>query len=245
MNTPVAAPRLLAVDDEEAICQLVTRLLSRAGWETDYARDGAAALAKIAARRPDVVVLDVMMPGVDGLEFLRRLREQPEPPAVVATTGLADYATFAALVRGGAAAYLAKPFEARELVEVCERVLRSLKRRRGGPDERRQSPRRDIMVGVKVLSVPERGAVALGVLSNLSRGGAQVDLLTPLELGNRVKVALHAGAADTAVSFEGHICWQLALDHGFAHGIAFSAPSAELESQLSELLGAPEMREQG
>jgi len=135
-----SAPRVLAVDDEENVCQLVSRLLSRAGWDTDSAQDGETALAKIAACRPDLVLLDVKMPGLGGLELLGRLREQPEPPAVVAMTGLTDFATFAALVRGGAAAYVAKPFEGRELVDLCDRVLRSLRRHAAGTDERRREP---------------------------------------------------------------------------------------------------------
>lgn len=239
MSAGGTAPRILAVDDDESVCQLVSHLLSRAGWDTDSAQDGDAALAKIAARRPDLVLLDVRMPGLGGLDFLRRLREQPEPPAVVALTGLTDFATFAALVRAGAAAYLTKPFEGRELVDVCERVFRSLRRCAGGADERRRDPRRDIMVGVRILSVPERGAVALGGLTNLSRGGAQVDLLTSLELGSRVCVTLHAGSADVALSFEGHVRWQLAIERGFAHGIAFADASPDLEARLAELLGDP------
>lgn len=236
MGTSAALPRVLTVDDEEAVRVLVSRLLSRAGWETDTASDGAAALARIAAKHPDLVVLDVRMPGLDGLQFLQRLREQPEPPAVVAVTALGDYATFAALVRGGAAAYLIKPFEGRDLVDVCERVLRSLRRRPIAPDERRHAPRRDIMVGVKVLSVPERGAVALGELANLSRGGAQVDLVAPLELGSRVRVTLHVGVSETPLSFQGRVCWQLGIARGFAHGVAFSDLSPDLEARLAELV---------
>jgi len=234
-----SAPRVLAVDDEENVCQLVSRLLSRAGWDTDSAQDGETALAKIAACRPDLVLLDVKMPGLGGLELLGRLREQPEPPAVVAMTGLTDFATFAALVRGGAAAYVAKPFEGRELVDLCDRVLRSLRRHAAGTDERRREPRRDIMVGVRIVSVPERGAVALGALTNLSRGGAQIDLLTSLELGSRVNVALHAGSADVPLSFDGHVRWQLAIERGFAHGIAFADDSSGLEARLAQLLGEP------
>jgi CheY-like chemotaxis protein len=101
MSAQPGRPRALAVDDEPLVCELVVRALENAGWEVEVADDGVAALAKIAARRPDVVLLDVRMPGIGGLEVLERLRRDARPPAVVALTALGDYDTFAGLVRGG------------------------------------------------------------------------------------------------------------------------------------------------
>jgi CheY-like chemotaxis protein len=167
---------------------------------------------------------------------LERLRRDARPPAVVALSALGDYDTFAGLVRGGAAAYLPKPFSPGDLVDLCDRLLRAIRRPLPVPDERRREPRRSIMVGARVITASERGPVALGTLANLSRGGAQLDLITPLELACHVLVALHVGAADTALSFEGQVRWRLGLDRGFSHGIAFVRLSPELEARLKQLL---------
>ena len=82
----------------------------------------------------------------------------------------------------------------------------------------------------------ERGPVALGTLANLSSGGAQLDLVTPLELGRQVVVSLHVGAAEATLSFQGQVRWRLGLDRGFSHGIAFAGLTPELEARLKELL---------
>ncbi len=68
---------VLVVDDEPTISEIVSRYLERAGYETQTADDGAEALEAIGRFRPDLVVLDLMMPGIDGLEVLRRVRERP------------------------------------------------------------------------------------------------------------------------------------------------------------------------
>jgi hypothetical protein len=96
--------------------------------------------------------------------------------------------------------------------------------------------RREIIVGVKVVTAPDRGPVALGTLANFSRGGAQVDLLAPLELGRQVRVSLHVGAANSPLSFQGQVRWRLGVQGGFAHGIAFSSVEPALEARLKELL---------
>src|ERR1700741_3252581 len=67
---------VLVVDDEPTIAEVVSRYLQRAGYDTRIAGDGAAALASAADRRPDLVVLDLMLPKIGGLEVMRRLREQ-------------------------------------------------------------------------------------------------------------------------------------------------------------------------
>jgi CheY-like chemotaxis protein len=68
---------VLVVDDEPTIAEVVSRYLERAGYRTRVAADGAQALELVARQRPDLIVLDLMLPGIDGLEVMRRLR-QPE-----------------------------------------------------------------------------------------------------------------------------------------------------------------------
>ncbi|GAB4003755.1 hypothetical protein GCM10029992_46820 [Glycomyces albus] len=72
-----ADPRVLVVDDDAALADVVGRYLRREGFEVDYAADGADGLRRALNTRPDLVVLDLMMPGMDGFEVCRRLRRPP------------------------------------------------------------------------------------------------------------------------------------------------------------------------
>jgi CheY-like chemotaxis protein len=117
---------VLIADDDADILSLVRAVLERSGHEVVAASDGAEALASVRAREPDLVVLDIAMPEVDGLEVLRRLRADPttsELPVVL----LSARAQEADVERGfaiGASAYLKKPFSPRELSEHVAELLR-------------------------------------------------------------------------------------------------------------------------
>ena len=116
---------VLIVDDEPTITEVVSRYLVRAGYETRTAADGLEALAAAAARRPDLVVLDIMLPHLDGLGVLRRLQEDSErPPAVILLTARSDEHDRIAGLRLGADDYVAKPFSPAELVARVDAVLR-------------------------------------------------------------------------------------------------------------------------
>ncbi|MGN6221541.1 MAG: response regulator transcription factor [Microbacterium sp.] len=115
---------VLVVDDDESVGDVVAAYLERAGMEVRRATDGIDALEAAAAERPDIVVLDLMLPGVDGLEVCRRLRRrQPGIPIVMLTArGEEDDR-----IRGlevGADDYVTKPFSPRELVLRVQSVLR-------------------------------------------------------------------------------------------------------------------------
>ena len=84
---------VLVVDDEPTIAEVVARYLERAGYDTAIAHDGNQALACAHRRRPDLVVLDLMLPGVDGLEVMRRLRGGPAPPGVILLTAKGESRT--------------------------------------------------------------------------------------------------------------------------------------------------------
>ncbi|MDT4943375.1 MAG: hypothetical protein QOH14_108, partial [Pseudonocardiales bacterium] len=81
---------MLVVDDDETVANVVVRYLERAGHETRLATDGRAALDAVAEELPDLVVLDLMLPGVDGLEVCRRVRADHPEVAVVMLTALAE-----------------------------------------------------------------------------------------------------------------------------------------------------------
>jgi two-component system, OmpR family, response regulator ResD len=116
---------VLVVDDEPTIAEVVARYLERAGYRTRVAGDGPEALALCAQSPPDLVVLDIMLPGIDGLEVMRRLREQEHPPArVILLTARGREAERIVGLRRGADDYIVKPFSPGELVARVEAVLR-------------------------------------------------------------------------------------------------------------------------
>ena len=116
---------VLVVDDEPTIGEVVARYLERAGYRTRVAGDGPQALALCAQSPPDLVVLDVMLPGIDGLEVMRRLRELEGSPArVILLTARGREADRIVGLRRGADDYVVKPFSPGELVARVEAVLR-------------------------------------------------------------------------------------------------------------------------
>lgn len=231
--------RVLVVDDEEDVQILVCRILRDSGYEVESASEGGEAIDKMKAKRPDLVILDLMMPGIDGWGVLQFLQTQEQPPPAVVMTARSDYTTFARGVQQGAAAYVFKPFRFHELVATCQRVLLAEDRRPASvPYERRRDPRRTLMVEVKVLS-KEKHPIALGELVNLSLGGAQVSLGVPLEPGTRVQVGFHVPGGGVTLGLEGQVQWREPSPQGFAHGLSFVALDADTDRQLRELLRPP------
>ncbi|MGB2694790.1 MAG: response regulator transcription factor [Dehalococcoidia bacterium] len=114
---------ILVADDDEHIVDLVSLYLRKAGYQVDAAVDGDEALRKIAERHPDLLVLDIMMPGPDGLQICRSLRRRSNVPIVLLTARSSDIDKIAGL-RFGADDYVTKPFNPDELVARVEAVLR-------------------------------------------------------------------------------------------------------------------------
>jgi len=118
---------VLVVDDEPTIAEVVARYLERAGYRTRVAADGVAAIEAAARQRPDLVVLDLMLPRMDGLEVMRRLREQDrERIAVILLTAKSEEADRVIGLRLGADDYVVKPFSPAELVARVDAVLRRI-----------------------------------------------------------------------------------------------------------------------
>jgi DNA-binding response OmpR family regulator len=120
----VSSPtRVLVVDDEQPIVELVRGYLEREGWAVSVAADGEAALERVAGDRPDVVVLDLMLPGVDGIEVCRRLRTFSDAYVIMLTAKSEEVDKLVGLAIG-ADDYLTKPFSPRELVGRIRALLR-------------------------------------------------------------------------------------------------------------------------
>ncbi|QQQ77053.1 response regulator transcription factor [Saccharothrix sp. 6-C] len=115
--------RVLVVDDDVTVRDVVRRYLELAGHEVELVGDGESALRRFAEREPDLVVLDLMLPGVDGLEVCRRLRVRSAVP-VVMLTALGEEEDRIAGLQLGADDYVTKPFSPRELALRVTSVLR-------------------------------------------------------------------------------------------------------------------------
>lgn len=114
--------RILVVDDERDVRSLVCHILLDQGYQVDSAVDGRDALDKIQASPPDLVVLDLMMPELDGWQVLRELQSFETRPRVVVLSAFGDLGR----VRdAGAVGFLAKPFRFAQLVDTCQRALAS------------------------------------------------------------------------------------------------------------------------
>jgi two-component system response regulator MprA len=116
--------RLLVVDDDRAVRESLRRALTLEGYEVGLASDGADGLAQVAGASPDAVVLDVAMPGVDGLEMCRRLRENGNRVPVLMLTARESVSDRVAGLDAGADDYLAKPFALEELLARLRALLR-------------------------------------------------------------------------------------------------------------------------
>jgi DNA-binding response OmpR family regulator len=115
--------RVLVVDDDETVRDVVRRYLELAGHEVTVVGDGEKALALVAGAVPDLIVLDLMLPGIDGLEVCRRIR-QHSPVPVVMLTALGEEENRIAGLQLGADDYVTKPFSPRELALRVSSVLR-------------------------------------------------------------------------------------------------------------------------
>ncbi|NUR70942.1 MAG: response regulator transcription factor [Hamadaea sp.] len=115
---------MLVVDDDPTVADVVRRYLERAGMTVELAADGDTALAAYAARPPDLVVLDLMLPGVDGLEVCRRMRQSSAELPIIMLTAMGEEIDRIVGLQLGADDYVTKPFSPRELVLRVQSVLR-------------------------------------------------------------------------------------------------------------------------
>ncbi|MFB7428095.1 response regulator transcription factor [Streptomyces hydrogenans] len=122
-SVPHPVARILVVDDDPTVAEVVTGYLERARFAVEHASDGVDALRRAGERRPDLVVLDLMLPGLDGLEVCRRLRAAGPVP-IIMLTARSDEEDRVTGLEVGADDYVTKPFSPRELVLRVASVLR-------------------------------------------------------------------------------------------------------------------------
>ena len=117
--------KILIVDDDRQVSLALSVRLKAADYDVDVAGDGESGLQKLAAGAPDVVLLDMRMPGIDGLEVMRQMKRDPRLvniPVIFVSANAQETAKRAALNAGGKI-FLEKPFESRALLEAIQRVL--------------------------------------------------------------------------------------------------------------------------
>jgi DNA-binding response OmpR family regulator len=126
--------QILVVEDEPSVGEVVSLYLRRAGYAVSVAKDGKTALENLDRQAPALVVLDLMLPGVDGWEITRRLRERGDTPIII-LTARRDEADRIAGLEMGADDYVVKPFSPQELVSRVRAVLRRAKAGHADPSE--------------------------------------------------------------------------------------------------------------
>ena len=131
--SPASATRVLVVDDEPAVREALRRALALEGYDVELAANGAEALKRVAAAEPDLVVLDVLMPEVDGIAACRRLRAEGNRVPVLMLTARAGIGDRVDGLDAGADDYLVKPFALEELLARIRALLR-----RGGHEQSEQ-----------------------------------------------------------------------------------------------------------
>jgi len=165
-----AGLRILVVDDDRSTRTLLRRLLTTEGYDVDEAADGSTALRQVEAHAPDLVLLDVMMPGQDGLEVLEGIRGTSDLP-VILLTAKGDEADRVLGFRFGADDYVVKPFSTAELVGRIAAVLRRTGRVRAASTLRFDGlhidlAKRDVSVDGRPVDLPAREYDVLAFLAS-------------------------------------------------------------------------------
>lgn len=122
-DTGTGRPRVLVIDDEENICELITLYFEKAGYEVICAGDGAEGIEMIQSQKPDLVILDLMLPGMDGLDVCKEIRKTSNVPLIMLSARVDEVDRVLGL-EIGADDYVTKPFSPRELLARVKAVLR-------------------------------------------------------------------------------------------------------------------------
>ncbi|MBI2789664.1 MAG: response regulator [Elusimicrobia bacterium] len=130
-----ANKRVLAVDDDASVCEFYEHALRLGGYDVECAPSAAKAREVLAKRRPDIILMDIMMPDQDGISFTRELRadEKTSDIPIIVVSGLADAGTLNDALLFGAVDYLVKPVEIDALKAKIERTFAALERRKKTP----------------------------------------------------------------------------------------------------------------
>ncbi len=216
---------ILIIDDDPKVCELITSVLTGAGLEVLAASDGLRGIETARAAQPTVILLDMMMPGLDGIETCKRLKQEPalERIPVVGITGSTDLSYTEKAFRAGARFFLPKPFGAESLVQVVE-LAAEVAHPETAMQHTRHHPRFPVELPIRCLvrGDAETAQELVGQTENVSLGGFQVLLSKALEPGTVLRLRLDL--ADGPITAYGTVVWQYiqVLGEGkIPHGIQF------------------------
>ena len=204
--TATRAPRVLLVDDDRELCQMLSEYLDAEHFDVSSVHDGGDALAELQGGEFEIVILDVMLPSVGGLDVLRKLGASYTTPILMLTARGDDVDRIVGLELG-ADDYLSKPFNPRELVARIRAIPRRASSRgvrSGAPDELNVGPIK-LNAGTRQVHVSDKPVALTGaefrVLELLMRSAGQVisrDAMTEQALGR--KLAAYDRSIDTHIS---------------------------------------------
>jgi two-component system, OmpR family, alkaline phosphatase synthesis response regulator PhoP len=164
--------KILVIDDEPGILKLITAYLKPEGYEVHTASDGESGLKAARAFKPDLVLLDIMLPGLDGIDLLARLRRESDVYVILLTARTEETDKVIGLTVG-ADDYVTKPFSPRELVARIKAALRRIKASSGPASEILSFQRVRIDTGARTVSVDDRPVELTAIEFDLLRAIAE------------------------------------------------------------------------
>jgi CheY-like chemotaxis protein len=215
--TPLASRHIMVVDDESSILEMLEAALTGAGARVTTAVDGTTALVAIVNDPPDLILLDVKMPGMDGWDFLEQLARAPRTARIPVAfeTCIEDFVSFDKARREGIAAFISKPFRVSEVVETCRRILSGSRPLQGTPPPEDDSP------SVQIRDA-EGNLVGFGFLLDLDDRGALVDSSSALHLGQTIQLEMKQ--PDHMLDAE--VRWVTAVGGRYQHGLVLRRRTA-------------------
>ncbi len=213
---------ILVIDDDALSCELVSAILTDAGFEVHSAPDGASGIEAARAVQPAVIILDMIMPAIDGIKTLTHLKRDPalRDIPVVAITASSDWTYIDKAFRGGAKFFLLKPFPAKDLRRVVELAAESAQR--DIQMHRRRHPRHPAEVPVRCFVRGDAKMIreVVGHTGNVSLRGLLLLLPETVEPGTIVRLGLSLPKGPIIAN--GTVLWQGAqptAEGRFCHGI--------------------------
>jgi two-component system, OmpR family, alkaline phosphatase synthesis response regulator PhoP len=229
--------RILVVEDEKMMRELLGVLLEDGGFVVELASSGEDGLSKIRERRPDLLLLDLIMPGISGWDVLDRLKDHPDPPAVVVMSGMGAEPNELRAIGHFVCGYLPKPFATLDLTHTCAQALAG---RQSPPApqhllaEHRGDARRDIVVPA-TLSSSTGEPLLVGHILNLNATGAMLDLGATLPPGKEIGLAFEIPGARGFFNLTGQVPWV----KGGRLGVRFTNVPDEEVARLAQLVSTP------
>jgi CheY-like chemotaxis protein len=230
MTMDMGARQVLVVEDDQPIRELETVILEQAGYLVEAVADGALALAALGRRSPDLVLLDLVMPSLDGWGVLEQIGKATDPPPVVLVSGANEMVPpphLGTYVSG----YVFKPFDVEQLLKTCEVALTT-----PGhipPHGSRRDTRRTLLLEAMLISRTGMH-LATAQLLQVSRRGFRAEVGVPIPIGDPVQIEVRLPGQAERLRLCGHVRWR----SGQTVGAEIEGLSVD-EEQLLRLFAGP------